>query len=114
MKPLDVGFIDNTANCVVVHANMKAELLIDERYVLDSRTFVEIVVWRFDRPVRGSTHRFKYRLALVADSTCVLRYDNEAGKGDHRHIGSAEKRYKFVDADTLLADFWSGVEAWRR
>lgn len=68
VKPLDVGFIDNTANGVVVHANMKAELLIDEHYVLD-----EIVVWRLDRPVRGSTHRFKYRLALVADSTvsCV-------------------------------------------
>jgi Family of unknown function (DUF6516) len=114
VKPLDVGFIDNTANCVVVHTNMKAELLIDEHYVLDSRAFVEIVVWRLDRPVRGSTHRFKYRLALVADSTCVLRYDNEAGKGDHRHIGSAEKRYNFVDPETLLADFWSDVEAWRR
>ena len=56
VKPLDVGFIDNTANGVVVHANMKAELLIDEHYVLDGRTFVEIVVWRLDRPVRGSTH----------------------------------------------------------
>ena len=93
---------------------MKAELLIDERYVLGSRTFVEIVGWRLDRPVPGSTDRFKYRLALVADLTCVLRYDNEAGKGDHRHIGSAEKRYKFTDADTLLADFWRDVEAWRR
>jgi hypothetical protein len=59
---------------------MKAELLINERHVLDARTFVELVVWRLDRPVRGSIHRFKYRLALVADLVCVLRYDNEAGK----------------------------------
>jgi Family of unknown function (DUF6516) len=59
---------------------MKAELLIDEHYVLDRRTFVEIVVWRLDRPARGSIHRFKYRLALVADSMCVLRYDNEGAK----------------------------------
>jgi hypothetical protein len=43
-----------------------------------------------------------------------MRYDNEAGKGDHRHIGSAETRYKFVDSETLLADFWNDVEAWRR
>ena len=60
---------------------MKAELLINERHVLDARTFVEIVIWRLDRPVRGSIHKFKYRLALVADLGCVLRYDNEAGKG---------------------------------
>ena len=70
---------------------------MNERHVLDARTFVEIVVWRLDRPVRGSIHRFKYRLALVADSVCVLRYDNEAGKGDHRHIGRVEKLYKSRD-----------------
>ena len=93
---------------------MKAALLMNERHVLDARTFVEIVVWRLDQPVRGLIHRFKYRLALVADSVCVLRYDNEAGKGDHRHIGSAEKRYNFVDPETLLEDFWNDVEAWRR
>jgi Family of unknown function (DUF6516) len=66
---------------------MAAELLIDERHVLDARTFVEIVVWQLPRPVRGSVHPFKYRLALVVDEICVLRYDNEAGKGDHRHFG---------------------------
>ena len=93
---------------------MKAELLMNERHVLDARTFVEIVVWRLDRPVRGSVHGFKYRLALVVDSICVLRYDNEAGKGDHRHNGRVERPYKFVDPETLLVDFWNDVEAWRR
>ena len=62
----------------------------------------------------GLIHRFKYRLALVADSVCVLRYDNEAGKGDHRHIGRAENSYQFADPETLLADFWNDVEAWSR
>ena len=80
----------------------------------DARTFVEIVIWRLDRPMRGSIHKFKYRLALVADLGCVLRYDNEAGKGDHRHIGRAENSYQFADPETLLADFWNDVEAWRR
>ena len=55
--------------------------------------------------MRGSIHRFKYRLALVADSVCVLRYDNEAGKGDHRHIGRVEKLYKFVDPETIISRF---------
>jgi hypothetical protein len=29
-------------------------------------------------------------------------------------LGGVEKRYKFVDPETLLADFWNDVEAWRR
>jgi hypothetical protein len=93
---------------------MAAELLIDERHVLDAQAFVEIVVWRLPRPVSGSRRFFKYRLAVVVDEVCVLRYDNESGKGDHRHIGSKEARYSFVDPDTLLADFWRDVERLRR
>ena len=94
-------------------SNMKAEMLVDERHVLDVQTFVEIVVWRLPRPARGSAHRFKYRLALVADGVCVLRYDNEAGKGDHRHVRGAEEPYRFTTPETLLADFWGDVEEWR-
>jgi hypothetical protein len=92
---------------------MQAELLIDERHVLDPRMFVEIVVWQLPRPARGSAHRFKYRLALVVDGVCMLRYDNETGKGDHRHVRELEEPYVFSDADTLLADFWRDVEEWR-
>lgn len=88
---------------------MKAELLIDERHVLDDITFVEIVVWKIPRSLGGSRHRFKYRLALVRDGVCILRYDNEAGKGDHRHREDAQERYEFTDVDTLLADFWRQV-----
>ncbi len=91
---------------------MDAELLIDERHVLDDKSFVEIVVWQVPRPVRGSNHRFKYRLALIHEGVCVLRYDNEAGKGDHRHAGEAETPYAFTDADRLLADFWRDVASW--
>jgi hypothetical protein len=42
----------------------------------------------------------------------VLRYDNEAGKGDHRHAGNAERPYPFTDPDTLLEDFWRDVARW--
>jgi Family of unknown function (DUF6516) len=93
---------------------MAAELLIDERHVLDARGFVEIVVWRLPRPARGSRHSFKYRLALIVDEVCVLRYDNESGKGDHRHVRDGESPYRFVDPDTLLADFWRDVARLRR
>ena len=57
--------------------------------------------------------------ALIAilrgvDGICVLRYDNEAGKGDHRHIGKTEKHYNFTTPEVLLTDFWSDVDRWRR
>lgn len=86
---------------------------MNERHVLDAETFVELVVWRLARPVRGSRHRFKYRLALVHRGHCVLRYDNEAGKGDHLHAGDDEVPYVFTDADALLNDFWRDVARWR-
>jgi hypothetical protein len=90
------------------------EVLRRERYVLDENAFAKIVIWRVPRPVRGSGHRFKYCLTLVADGQCVSRYDNEAGKGDHRHIGDVERVYKFVSYNQLLSDFWADIERWRR
>lgn len=89
---------------------MPAELLLDERHVLSESAFAELVVWRVPAPVRGSQHEFRYRLALVVDGVCVLRYDNEAGKGDHRHVGEKEHAYQFKDASQLLADFWKDIE----
>lgn len=93
---------------------MRAELLHRERYVLADDAFVEIVIWRVPRPIAGSKHRFKYRLALVVTGECILRYDNEAGKGGHRHDGKAEMTYQFRSFERLLSDFWDDVELWRR
>lgn len=95
---------------VGIMSNMPAEPLLDERHVLSESAFVELVVWRVAVRVRGSQHEFRYRLALVVDGECVLRYDNEAGKGDHRHVRDQEYEYRFNGAERLLADFWSDVE----
>jgi hypothetical protein len=59
--------------------------------------------------VPGSRHSFKYRLALVIDEVCVLRYDNESGKGDHKHLGADEVVYRFTALDQLVDDFWADV-----
>jgi hypothetical protein len=93
---------------------MKAQMLHRERHVLAEDTFVEIVVWLVPRSLRGSTHRLKYRLALVVAGECVLRYDNETGKGDHRHLGNVETPYVFRGYEKLMSDFWADVESWRR
>jgi hypothetical protein len=92
---------------------MEAELLFRKREGLSETAFVEVVIWRLLDPVRGSAHSFKYRLALVADGVCLLRYDNEAGKGDHKHVGEHEVPYRFTDLVTLQADFWKDVAEWR-
>ena len=93
-------------------SNMKAELLIRERRVLDVG-FIEVIAWRLPQPLSGSTHGFKYRFAYVVEGECVLRYDNEAGKGDHRHVGAKQTPYLFVSVDQLLDDFLAEVAAWK-
>jgi hypothetical protein len=91
---------------------MKATLLASRRTVIATGVFVETVLWQVPVPLRGSKHSYKYRLALVADDMCVLRYDNEAGKGDHCHVGQRELPYAFSNVDRLLEDFGSDVRKW--
>ena len=90
---------------------MKAEVVIRERRIL-STGFIEVVVWRLSKPSSRSVHDFKYRLAHVVDGRCVLRYDNESGKGDHKHVGDRETHYRFLSIDQLLDDFLSDVASW--
>ena len=92
---------------------MDAELLFEDHKPLSERDVVHMVVWRVPTPLEPSDHDFKYRLALVEDGVCVLRYDNERGKGDHRHVGGVERPYAFTTPEALLADFLSEVETWR-
>jgi hypothetical protein len=73
-----------------------------ERHVLAEDAFAEIVIWRLPHPAKGSTHRFKYRLAMIVAGECVLRYDNEKGKGDHRHAGDVETVYTSRPAGNRL------------
>ncbi len=41
-----------------------------------------------------------------------VRYYNERGKGDHRHVGVQETAYAFVSVEQLLDDFERDVENW--
>lgn len=73
--------------------------------------FVELVIWRLPRPTPDRPHGLKYRLVYVVDGRRVVGYDNETGKGDHKHLGARELPYRFVDVSTLIADFLKDVEA---
>lgn len=91
---------------------MKAAELIHTRIAYSEWSFAELVLWRLPAPVRESSHRFKYRLAYVVRGECVLRYDNEVGKGDHRHFGGAESDYTFTTPEQLIADFQKDIARW--
>lgn len=95
-------------------AIMKAELLIRERVVYPDSALVEMVVWRLPKPTPPSRHSFKYRLVYVAGGRRVLGYDNERGKGDHRHFGGREESFTFSSIEELLARFSSEVAVMRR
>ena len=91
---------------------MKAKLLHRVRRQLRDGAFFEVIIWQVPTPLRGSAHSFKYRMALVVEGICVMRYDNEAGKGDHKHWGTNETAYEFGGIDKLLDDFMADVKGW--
>ncbi|MGH7068726.1 MAG: toxin-antitoxin system TumE family protein [Acetobacteraceae bacterium] len=91
---------------------MKAVLLFRQRMALRKGTFKEISVWILPRRLSGSNHPYKYRMALVDAGVCVLRYDNEAGKGDQRHMGSREEPYAFTTIERLCDDFETSVRTY--
>jgi len=93
---------------------MKAVELLRTRIAFSETSFAELALWRVPKPVAGSAHDFKYRLAYVVGGICVVRYDNETGKGDHRHFGGKEGAYAFQTPEKLIADFERDIARWNR
>jgi len=91
---------------------MKAVALVRRRVIVAADAFVEVVIWHVPETVPPATHQFKYRLAYVVGDRCVLRYDNERDKGDHRHTETTEERYIFSTPDQLMADFEGDIARW--
>lgn len=89
---------------------MKATELLRRRISYSEFSFAEVVLWQLPSPLPGSAHSYKYRLAYVVDGVCVLRYDNESGKGDHRHYRHKETRYVFESVEQLLHAFQTDIE----
>ena len=88
---------------------MKARLLYEFKQLYEDGAIVEMVLWEVPQAVAGSSHRYKYRLYYGYPGRRVVGYDNESGKGDHRHVGSRESSYDFVSVDGLIEDFLAEV-----
>jgi hypothetical protein len=95
-------------------AIMPARLIIRERLVYPDGDLVEMVVWELPEPAPPSRHRFKYRLVYVRNGRRMFGYDNERGKGDHRHLFDQETEFDFLSIDLLVDAFVAEVEQLRR
>ena len=92
---------------------MKAKLLFHQRLDYDDGAIVEMVIWRVPSPVPPSAHGLKYSLFYGRPGVREVGYDNERGKGDHRHVQGVETEYLFVDEERLVSDFWADVHTLR-
>jgi len=69
-----------------------------------------MVLWRLPVADSERPHGLKYSLYYGKDGKRIIGYDNERGKGDHRHYGDNEEAYSFESVEKLVQDFQSDVE----
>lgn len=89
---------------------MNARLLQKSKEEFADGVVVETVVWELPGVTPDRPHSLKYRLYCGKDGKCVVRYDNETGKGDHRHYGTHEESYYYTTFTKLAEDFLADVE----
>ena len=93
---------------------MPAVELMNRRIQIADNAFALIRILQVDPAILGSHHLYKYSLAYIVDGVCVMRYDNERGKGDHKHIGEHEYPVTFTSIESLIASFQADINQLRR
>ena len=89
---------------------MKAIRAFYDRAEYPDGAIIEMSIWIVPNSVPGSSHAFKYSLYYGYPGRRVVGYDNERGKGDHRHAGDREESYRFSSVEALVSDFLSDVK----
>ncbi len=87
----------------------KAELLFRRKRRYDDGGILEMKIWRVPDPLPGSAHSLKYSLYYGKEGKRLVGYDNERGKGDHRHYDDCEENYAFSSPEQLMVDFLADV-----
>ena len=92
----------------------RATSIVNRRPYYEDGAFTEIKIWNVPSPVPPAEHRLKYSCVYIVNGQRIVGYDNERGKGDHRHIRGVETPYTFLTLQRLLDDFTSDVEKVRK
>lgn len=87
----------------------KAELIFKDRYTFEDGDIVEMKIWKVPNSVPPSDHSFKYSLFYGRQGERIVGYDNERGKGDHKHVQGTEVGYTFTTVERLVSDFLDDV-----
>jgi hypothetical protein len=95
--------------CDICRRVADARLLFHSKRLYDDGGIVELKIWAVPEPVPGSPHGLKYSLYYGRNGERLVGYDNERGKGDHRHFGGREQSYSFTGVEQLVADFEADV-----
>ncbi len=94
-----------TRTIVGIIDSIKAELILDFKYVEADGSIIQTTVWKISTPVPPTTHGFKYRRVYSAGGMQIVGFDNERGKGDHRHSDGKESICEFFDLNQLIEGF---------
>ncbi len=91
----------------------KAVLLLSRKTVYDDGSIVQVRIWSVGAPVPPSEHQYKYSLFYGRAGERIVGYDNEKGKGDHKHIRDREAPVQFETINQLIDQFFTDVAAVR-
>lgn len=92
---------------------MRARLAFYDKQVLPDGSIVEMKIWEVPESVPGSIHRLKYSLFYGRPGQRLVGYDNERGRGDHRHLGDKQESYTFSTPERLIEDFLADIRRLR-
>ncbi len=92
---------------------MKAQLILNEKTILEDGSIIEVRIWSVPTPVPPTTHGYKYSLFYGRAGERLVGFDNQRGKGDHKHVLGTETGYVLTSIAQLLRDFRRAVETVR-
>ena len=90
-----------------------ATLIFRDKLVFPDGAIQEMVIWRLPSADAERPHGLKYSLFFGKGGKRIVGYDNERGKGDHRHYGTNEEQYEFTTVEKLMSDFEADVQKHR-
>ncbi|WJR67640.1 DUF6516 family protein [Neorhizobium sp. CSC1952] len=86
-----------------------ATLILDRKLFLENGAILQMKVWRLSAPSGERPHGLKYSLFYGRPGERIIGYDNEQGKGDHRHYRGREEGYRFTTLEQMILDFEEDV-----
>lgn len=90
-----------------------AELIFRDKFIYSDGAIREMVIWKLPVADNERPHGLKYSLFYGYRGRRLIGYDNEKGKGDHRHYGQVEEEYHFVSVEKMMRDFESDISGLR-